>query len=257
MDMFVSKINFYNLALFICNLFIDGEFRTNCLLYDTNVFDDNLMSQITTVCPNQIPWLINDINSYRRIYDETAYQLILFDPKKLTMQMEQCERYFPYYRIFMFFSIDEIEMEVQYSIIKNYSPGYSSSTLILYYDTTNGKIFINWTPINDFDPGTWRPVELIPVNVGNLYEKTFGEHERQRKIGINFIWNMGYTIAKSFEMARVNYFHLRLPTSFINISWIRYLGDLHPYRNEMCEITSNDKYKELSEDYDCYDGAKL
>lgn len=106
----VVSPNFRNLALFICYTFIGGNFRHGHILYDPNIFNDNLISEIDSNCPAQIPWQATDIiqlsllpvNSGERT--DHILQLIFLDPEHLEENISEFERFLTFYRIFIFVS---------------------------------------------------------------------------------------------------------------------------------------------------------
>lgn len=81
--------NFHNLALFICHLFIDGQFRNGHIFYDPNVFQvGQLISEIQSTCPTSIPWISTDVTDKPvlpwKSNERTDHilQLIFFDPNR-------------------------------------------------------------------------------------------------------------------------------------------------------------------------------
>lgn len=189
--------NYQKLALFLCQMFIDGQFRSGHIIYHSNVFNDQFTTQIDSVCPHFIPWIITDIDQlslhpFKKLVDtdDNILQVIFLDPQNLDEDMQYCIDldYFKYYRIFVFQSTNEIEIEKQFLITKMYNPGYESSPLIMYYDSLSDELFINWMPMNDFDEGEWRPISLSVDPEANMFDRTFGEYEQNRTIAINILY---------------------------------------------------------------------
>lgn len=52
---------FHNLVILICHLFASGEFQFVHILYNSNVFNSNLRTEIDKNC--SIPWMIYDLTS--------------------------------------------------------------------------------------------------------------------------------------------------------------------------------------------------
>lgn len=94
-----SISNVHNLAMFICHLFIDGNFRYCHILYDPKVFDNQLTNQIDSICLVQIPWLTSDITQgslspwQANERTDPVLQLIFFDPKYSTEQNNKFSEY--------------------------------------------------------------------------------------------------------------------------------------------------------------------
>lgn len=191
----VSQLpNFHNLALFICHLFINGNFHTSHIMSDPIMFDDQFMTQLDSVCPQSIPLKLTDLSSpiLNPIDNATdnhdnVLQLLFFDPKSLEKYFECCSAHFSYYRIFVFSTTNDMEIKEQFSLIKALNPVYASGTLILYYETLSDEIFINWMPMNDLDGGEWRPTPISISPESTTYEQTFGQYHRKRPIAINLI----------------------------------------------------------------------
>lgn len=143
---------FYNLAHFICHLFIDGHFRFGHILYDPKVFENQLLTEIDTVCPVQIPWQTNDItqpfSSARDINERTDHilQLIFFDPKYLAAEIDSSKDFITFYRIFVFSStlIQSNERRLT-SVMRNLSP----NSLILEHIRMEDIVNVYWIPMEN------------------------------------------------------------------------------------------------------------
>lgn len=156
----------------------------------------------------------------------------------------------------------------QFQTIKQLNPGYSSSTLTLYYDTMNDEIHINWMPINDFDDGKWQPTRMQTdpnthvLNYANIYDTTFGEYERKRSIAINFRCDevqppyYGQCPA-TFIFRRLNIYHYHLPTSYINIIFVRNAKSIQIVKTEMYMLKQK-KFKRVfpMEDWKLIEGTE-
>lgn len=227
-----NVLSFRNLALLICHLFMDGQFWSGHLLYDPSIFNDHLTVEIRLICPHPIPWKMTnamlDLTSPwdgRSDTTDNVLQLIFFDPKNLTVQMESHSIYFTFYRIFVLPQTDDIETEEQFSIIKQFN--LDSNALIVHYDKSDSEVFINWLPMNDLNPGEWQPTPMITdsqtklINHTNIFEQTFGEYENRRLIEINIICRKNPDGTPFhlplYERVRMGYYHQNLSTSYIHL----------------------------------------
>lgn len=193
----VSNVwNYNKLALFICQLFSDGSFRSGHIIYHSDVFIDQFTSQIDSVCPHSIPWKITDIelsslSPFKNPIDtnDNILQVIFLNPRLLDRDIEKCmnNALIKYYRIFVLPSTDEIETKNQFSIIKMYNLDFNMSVLIVYYDSVSGELSIICMPMNAFDEGEWRPIPFDIDPEENMFDRTFGEYERNRSIAINIL----------------------------------------------------------------------
>lgn len=109
--------NYHTLALFICHLFIDGKFRTAHYLFDPNIFDDLLISEVNSVCSDPIPTLTMDISkpifgtTEQYAQHETILQLIFFDPNHLPKSAIKLRRYLTFLRLFIFCTPGELDVK--------------------------------------------------------------------------------------------------------------------------------------------------
>lgn len=202
--------NFHSLALFICHLFIDGNFRSTHILYESNAFDFELLNHIDSVCPDPVPFYMTDIAQPSTmpwnsgVLTDRILQLIFFEPSTNFRQIiNKFNEYLTFYRIFMFsFTNDGNGRKVQYARIKRFNIGYNSSTLILYHSQLNGSVLINWLPINgNNDVEEQQPVNIVVSTVfvshqikmlnsvknQNMFHQTFGKYEEKRSIALNVI----------------------------------------------------------------------
>lgn len=65
-----SQPNFVNLSLFICQLFVGGNFRIAHILYYPEAFDDRFISLLDATCSVQIPMVIIDATGPGKIHYE-------------------------------------------------------------------------------------------------------------------------------------------------------------------------------------------
>ena len=100
--------HFYNLTLFICQLFGDGHFRVGHVMHDTQVFDNNFITQTEAICPYQIPWQMMDIDKTPvpsdKQHEPTDHilQMIFLSPNKLAADIDRFHEHFTMYRVFIF-----------------------------------------------------------------------------------------------------------------------------------------------------------
>lgn len=226
-----SASNFYQLALFICQLFLDGKFQTVQFMYDPKVFDDRLIAEVEVNCDHVVPWQTIDITQPSSLHwnqnDRTDYilQLIFFDPEHLIKEIQQFRGYLTFYRIFVLPSFDAMEPKEQHSTMRTYYLDLSSSTLILYYDAADDhSISVDWTPISTYGNRNSRPMCLKPdlfvarnenIDRMNLFDQTFGKYEQTIAINVQIRWGLRSPIDHKYL---ANYYHLHLNPSYLNSS---------------------------------------
>lgn len=108
--------NYHTLALFICHLFIDGKFRTAHYLFDPNIFDDLLISEVNSVCSDPIPTLTMDISkpifgTTEQYAQHETILLIFFDPNHLPKSAIKLRRYLTFLRLFIFCTPGELDVK--------------------------------------------------------------------------------------------------------------------------------------------------
>lgn len=264
--------NFSNLVLFICQLFIDGNFRIGHILYDPTVFDGRLLTEIEMNCPNQ--WKITDITKpsispWNPENTDDILQLIFFDPNNLSEKIYLFNEYSTHHQIFAFCSNDESDIEKPLSIIGKLNPIslLSFSTLVLHFDTDNGMIHINWIPniLTDGNGKTEKKLSLDSKAISvrnqntdidrlNLFDQTFGKYEEKHKTAIiSSGWIEGNVLSTELATNRrkrhfTNYYLLALNT-FMRVRFIINSNIKAPpiYQNYM--LKQHKFYKELFYDY--------
>lgn len=230
--------NSYRLAVFICHLFIDGQFRLGHVLYDPKAFDGLLLNTIDSICPIQIPWQTNDIIRPSRlsshVNDRTDHilQLIFFNPKYLAEQIDQYNEYFTFYNIFVFSAPSDEISEEWLSVIANRKLILKSSLLVLDYNSGNDSV--SWFSANGHDSSKVKWLEHDQVEAGiteetnaNIFDQTFEQLERTRSIVITApVWFRQTEEHTHFESILpyfgyiyiANYFSAAFNYSYINIT---------------------------------------
>lgn len=139
-----NNLHFYNLAIFVCHLFIDGQFQTGHIIYDPNAIQvTQLITEIQANCSRSIPWLSTDVTKGPRQspwkpYENTDHvlQLILFDPEKLS-EISKFEKILTFYRLFIFLStVNNDELKIN----EKFASSSSRDSVVLYYNPETGSI---------------------------------------------------------------------------------------------------------------------
>lgn len=259
--------NFYNLALFICQLLIDGNFRNSHILYNPKVFDGRLITEIASICPQSFLWQTTDVTQssplHRSPSDHTL-QLIFFDPEHLTAEFKQFEKSFDFYRIFIFPSNDEIETKEHISVLKQLN-GLNSATLVLQCSSADGSIFVDWISKTvggiseermDVDP------KAIAVrnqkaddDQENLFDRTFGKYERMQSTIIR-VGGFIHRREKLSDFSMIprttffaNYYLSALNAPYIKVSYMNAVNPLAPPTDEIVLPKKRKYHEELSDEY--------
>lgn len=257
---------YYHLALFICHLFIDGQFRTAHFVYKSSTFDSDLLLQIDKLCPARIPSYSTDLTLpwewpwNRNDNINTVLQLNILSSNNLTGDIDELENGFAYYRVFCFASIDAMDSNQQTSIFATLRDLTNSKNLIVYYNAQNASIFIDPIAANFHS----NPKLVYVVNRDanyrqvNLFDQTFGEFERTQSIAVRRIISSikklhGVEFSPIFhpEVLRIQYYHLHLKNAFIYMTWVDYLEHPPFETNRYCLLQPSNYYKELTYKYQC------
>lgn len=226
--------NFHNLALFICQLFIDGQFRTGHILHDPNVFQvDQFITEIQSNCSSSVLWLSTDVNEPFQLpwkseeRTDHIIQLVFFDPENVLKKIEDFKQLFTFYRLVAFpaSSTDVMGLNKMKTIPESI---FSNSLFLTYNTTANGSACIYW--IRKSDESNERSVEIIyeqdKDSPKNLFDAIFGKYEKNWVItiklfrfatctskknikGISEIWDGSPFIA--------NFYYRNLDAKFINL----------------------------------------
>lgn len=146
-----STLNqFHNLALFVCHLFIDGNFRAGHILFDPNVFDSELISEIQVKCPQSGPWLTTDVSQppsstwTPNERTDKILQLIFFDPDDFQRKCDDFKEYFVFYRLFIFPSTEEAALDHQAISLREASSPFDSSSLAVHFSSERVSVLAHW-----------------------------------------------------------------------------------------------------------------
>lgn len=259
--------NSFNLALFVCHLFIDGNFKTGYIVHDSNRFDFGFISEIESVCAVSIPWLTVDITEpatpieHQSERNDYILQLIFLDPKHLPKQINDSKKHFTYYRIFVFSSTDETEMKNIISVIQKLGSVLDSSTLALYCTPNN---IVNWIGINSDETmrnlnENGKAVFVKNQNANykseHLFDRTFGESEQMwtlatRLTGLETtIRGQKRLLFKNSEVYVANLFFSTVNLKYINLTCISYAQRICPWNYRASILTEKKYYQELSDEY--------
>lgn len=252
--------NFYNLALFVCHLFSDGQFRTAHILYDSNAFDGRVLPQIESICPEPIPLVITDTNQSsppnRNMPEGTDYilQLVFFDPVHFEATIEKYKDFLTFYRAFVFLSVDPIDIQEQIISIRVHNPIRNSGNLVVQHDSVNNSSCVNYVTADSFNVAVTLNQDTC-FDSFDSFDRTFGEFERMEFIEIHrydFIngslnYNVGHRLYNF-----LNYYHLHLNNSYFNMSWID-ISRVNKTINQKLTLKRRELYNEISTDFDAID----
>lgn len=188
---------FRNLALFVCHLFVDGNFRVGNILYDPKAVNSEIISEIHSFCPLTDPWLMIDatqlpIDSWKP--DERAdkiLQLIFFDPDQVQVNHDGLKDILVLYRLFVFPSIDEAKKDHQMMV--KITSRFGSNSLVVHFSTESVSVYALWVESasdgdsdNEVNLIQWKiSIELIfelkantDLEKDNLFDRIFEKYEQ-------------------------------------------------------------------------------
>lgn len=270
-----KALNFHNLALFICHLFIDGHFRFGHIIYEPKVFDGQLLTEIDSICSVQIPWQSIDITQSVLQSPQTndrsdhILQLIFFDGKFLAEQIDEYKDYLTFYRIFIFTSTtDEIETKRRISVIGRLNLISNASPLILQYNPKNGVIRVDFAFATDeksenSEKCTRNDVDNESRQQSNkeydrIFDRTFGKYEKYRSMIVKTVSLFRHqedyehslsNIPHSNNVYLANYYYSSLNVDFINMTCAHNFNPNASWANHMLTHKHRHFYNELSLEY--------
>lgn len=138
------QVDFLNLSLLICHLFVGGRFQLVNILYHASAFDERLLVTIDATCPFAVPKTTQDISINETILidrrnqrTDKILQLIFLPPNQLIEQFNRIGNSLTFYRIFVFTTSVQLDLNEIVSVVK---PNHSSSTLLLIYNTLSNVL---------------------------------------------------------------------------------------------------------------------
>lgn len=137
---------FYKLSLFICHLFIDGNFQTGHILFDQSAFDSRLITAIDSTCSQKISWMMTDITLPRNttVHSDHTVQLIFLNPDHLMNSINDFEIDLLAQRLFVFHSNDKKKIEDQSYIFGIVLAISGLNSFILHHSFKDDSIEILW-----------------------------------------------------------------------------------------------------------------
>lgn len=253
---------------------MDGNFRNGHILYDPDIFDGHLVTEIESICPRPFPWQTTDITrpSEPRNPNESTdriLQLIFFNPETLAEEIVHSEEYFTYYRMFVFSSPNEIDAEEPVTVIKGQNINFGSTNFVLHHNTETELIYIHGLP-NTADASVELEKLMRPdpkaialpnskfnVDNVNLFDRTFGKHDQLQSIMIRvggyFHVSPSYRgtdfKAHPSRLYFTNYYLRTLNTPYIKVSYVNVENQKEPTKDEIITVNQRKYYKELSNDF--------
>lgn len=268
--------HFYNLAFFICQLFTDGRFQTGHIIFDPNVLSNQMITEIQSNCPRSIPWLTTDVTkpipSLWQPDQNTDHilQLIFVNPEQLANINDPGGLLLTLYRAFVMCSANQNDVNSRIAMLKK-SKMVQRSSLILHYNPLDGSMWIHRSRNNglfDDDTGVCliddapstqpREDKSGRCERKNLFDVTFGEHDRTWLITISYtevhpmketyderklyeIWN-GFQFIANLYISNLNAF-------YINRTEYRVGKAISSVNHQIVRHNYHKFYKELTTDY--------
>lgn len=282
--------NFYNLAFFVCRLLTDGRFRTGHILYDPNAFHvTQLITDIQSNCSHSVPWLSTDITADLSPLpwkpDEKTdriLQLIFIDLDKIPTNIDDFQRFFIFYSLFVVSSIEELDTDEKFTMTLKYIK--NNNNLVLHFNPETKSINVHLVTNkyginketkekvkkmdeqkNEIIDDVFNQNEIIEIIDKNLFDLIFKKYEQNWFIAISEFmpyfhgakvvknkksysgWN-GYIYSIHFFNSKLKAAYIKRTELFTDPVSIQ-LSDV---RHKLTSF-----YKELSTQYEPIDKEKL
>lgn len=183
--------NILNLSLFICHLFVGGNFHTLHTLYHPDAFDDHLLSGIDSACPSEISKTTTDISMPEIIIPKRNYQtdrilqLIFLPQNGLAELMDQIKVNLTFYRVYVFSSSNGSDTIQQMKKYAETIENTNSSSLLVIHNKLNGttEAYLFSKDSNNFMQRVdWQQSNLYSEM--ELFELTLGDKGLDRSLGV-------------------------------------------------------------------------
>lgn len=245
-----NSLHFSNLALFVCNLFINGSFRSLNLISTTDDdFSHHFVREIDSICSvpivlldyEKIPFLVSSTGAKQR--NDDILQLIMLDPDRLNGKLEYLDDVASYYRVFIVSSLYIVSTKIS-PMLRSLEPG---SKIVLH---SSIKDELNAYRSETIDSSSIYVKNPTGNQTMSSYELLFGMHLKMRQLSIQsprFISNNSY---KKPELKIANrfitgFFVVQMHMSFISI--YRMNIENSSTNNNIYEVHTGDHiYKEFS-----------
>lgn len=271
---------YYNLTIFICRLFIDGNFHTAHIIHNHNSFDGQVVFDIQSTCSEPIPWVITDVNQSFELPwtsnepNDRILQLIFFDPDDLPKTIRDLMNVFVYYRLFVLSATDETQVQRQISSLNKVKLTSNSSSLIVHRSVDDGSVCVHSSILGEeVNENNNRDISLVSpfkqdqmINAANqnLFDLTFGINEQSRLMVINYFLSRAHKqnspenrIYEVWDglLFSINYYQSSLQANFINMS-TNIFGSFN-VKHQIVQQEMRKFYKELTTTYDPIDAEQM
>lgn len=221
---------FLNLTLFVCRLFAGGGFRAAHILYENVAFDDGFLSELDS-CPFHIPRTVTDVPESGQIsfeQDKDEYQrsdhilqLIFLQHNQKAETLKRVSGLLTFYRIFIFSSIQNLELQAKWSENIWNDLSRNSSTLIIFHNKSNGGIRLyslskmQTTPSESIN----LPKMLTVDRDEDLFDSMLGENALDHSFGIIYVDRIYCSsVNASFELEKAiaHFYFKRFKMSYMD-----------------------------------------
>lgn len=167
--------NFRKLAILICHLFIGGQFRMVNILYHSDGLDHRIFNAIDSYCPNEISQMQINLNlteifewNYKQ-HNDHILQIIFVKADRLNEVDTALERFFAYYRLFVFNIERPFDLNISTKSILD------SNSVALFHPTEEN--------IEAYSIYTKQSIQLETFD--QVFENIFGVREKQRTLTVH------------------------------------------------------------------------
>lgn len=222
--------NFLNLSVLICQLFVGGNFRMAHILYHQEAFDDRLFNAIDSTCPLQIPMITTDISTQQPLqsdsFEQSDYilQLIFLPREQLACDMDHIANLLTFYRVFVFSSIEESNIDRDWTSDSKLISNINSSSLLIIHNKSSGEMkpyLLSKSPNTFSEPVEFQTDHLKQPK--DLFDSMLGEKAFERQLGVKIVNDIDCIYMKSSLSQAIlnkNKAFARLYFTLLNMSFI-------------------------------------
>lgn len=261
--------SYQHLSMFICHLFIDGNFHTGHILQDPNNFDVHLITEIDSICPRIIPWIMTDVTQPFTLpwkpkeRTDHILQLVFFDLEHVPDEIVNFKIIMASYCLFVM-PTHIVESVI---VLEKLKSVFKTDVLILDHSPDNTlEVFAVPGARDDRQTMIISQNQNANLNQQNLFNMTFGRIDRNRSIAIHFFPSSQCEKQKHIlamqKLWRGHAFFVNFFASHLNGGRINLLKDscdrvFDDFELQASECKSQPFYKEVTTDYKPIAGESL
>lgn len=261
-----SQPNFFNISLFICQLFIGGSFRVAQILCDPTGFDDRIIYRIDLEC--SFPRTFIDVTSAQNFKlnfnkrTDHILQLIFLSQGQSTEFIDRINELATFYRVFVISSNQKLDTDDHLSNKMRSFAKTSSSSLYLTYGCSIGGApdvaFRSYQSSRDSNGEiVFQEKTFDSTFEDELFNDAFGRNAFIQTIGVQYVDELACNYVYKEEifpnlksqMIFANFYYLQMNLSFLEVTKLVCEENAIAFQHKWKQLLPNRLYKEMSKQF--------